>query len=198
MSSAIDQMKKTLDANKTHVENALKEVADQPVKAPKKPTSRTEVKTPTKAVEVRKAKPTPSSAKKPPGSKTHRVGKPQAKSPAKRFSDAFEKAVATKPTLEEKSDKPDVTVRIEVNNHQVPSWESASTTVSVETPRVPETVIDRQMTSTTAPTIQSYSRRYEDTNTSRRSNGSSVKSKPVAVMGVLGSGFRAVSPVIKR
>ena len=200
MSNAIDQMKKTLDANKTHVENALKETAHAPVK--KTPTKSTPKPTGKSSV-----KPSPPPGKKATTSKVHQIGAGQQKPAAKRFAEAYEKAVTPRaPVLKplpdrtekhEKEEKPEVTMRGEGNNHQIPPWETASTVVSVEAPNVPETVVDRRQIEVASPvTPTARNRRYEDSHTPDRS----LKSPPgpVAVMGVLGSGFRPVSPTIKR
>ena len=218
MTSAITEMKKTLDANKHHIEKAIKATGEAPVTKAKVSGAKVVaqiVKAAEKAEPVAKvrqsAKPAPKkeakpAAKKPAAkaSKTTVAKKPQraAKSghvsSVKKFSDVYEKAVDPKPHMAPKEQKPEVTVRVEVSQKQILPWEDDNTTVSVQTPHVPETVVSRMVTPHKATQETVVERRRETISSQSSTAARKTSSSPQAVMGVLGTGFRPINPVIKR
>lgn len=196
MTSVIHEMKKTLDANETHIKHEMQKVANEPTKSEAKKST---AKVVAKPVQKPTVKPQAKSSSQPIGNKTYKVGDPKKTPPAKRFADVFEKAVTPKTTPPVRAlastPNPEVILRVEVNSHQVPPWETPSAVVSVQAPNLPETVVARQDIPTA--TRPANNRRYDDVNPPVRNSSTGVV-PPQAVMGVLGSGFRPVSPTIKR
>lgn len=120
---------------------------------------------------------------KPSNSKTFIVGTGGVKSPLKRFSEAFEKAVVSENKNNPPPQIPEVIVKIEVNN--TPPWEDQNTTVTVKAPNIPETVVSR--ISNQPKTETAFPEKTKTT----------ADYRPASI-GILGTGFRDVGTSIKR